>query len=527
MTAHPQRDRKWGIISSTKFWPGPCNNVQLLNGLMRNQAAHRYRVGSMMAGLAQKQNSPAQATTAHAKGIDSPTAARDARHPNLHPSLRGASRNAPAPPPLAHSGGSHDGPLSREAPRLTYDVPISAVGRSSQPVLQAKLAISAPSDDTEKEADRLADQVIRMPDSQGSGAHARREARPEFLARQARTEGVPVQMKAAAQRSAREAAVPPAVSEVLRSSGQPLDRSTRAFMEPRFGHDFSSVRVHKDSRASRSAQAINAQAYTVGNDVVFNHGHYAPETNTGRHLLAHELSHVLQQKSSPIIQRKSVAGDALEGMLALLILYASDDVESEILKGILASQRPLNLQGTDKQQEAQLRAHVDARKGIVDFAEKNTFAYAAKDYKYNSDFWDDSTDGPEKPTKPGVSLRDADADLHVHPEEYALGCKQAAVITVRAGSNYSQIVKDENVSDHDWIPGDWGYIENPKVKSGHPGQEGQNLIYLGRGQFWGAIDGKTTRTMKEWLAQVYSWDGVANLLSWRKRPILGVSKTKP
>lgn len=236
---------------------------------------------------------------------------------------------------------------------------------------------------------------------------------------------------------------------------------------------------------------------------------------------------LLQQTSSPVIQRKSEVGAVLEGMLALLILYASDDLESEILKGILASRRPLNLQGTDKEQEAQLRAHVDARKGVVDFAGKNRFQYATKDYKYNPDFWDDDSDAPERAVKSGVDPKAALADLHVHPEEYALGCKQAAVLTMRAGSNSSLIVKDENVSDRDWIPGDWGYIKNPKVKPDHAGQEGQNLIYLGGGQFWGAIDGKTTRTMKEWLAQVYSWDGVAELQTWRKRPILGVAKTKP
>ena len=212
-------------------------------------------------------------------------------------------------------------------------------------------------------------------------------------------------------------------------------------------------------------------------------------------------------------------------MLALLILYASDDLESEILKGILASSRPLSVQGTDREQKAQLRAHIDARKGIVDFASKNRFSYATKDYKFNSDFWDDESDGPERAPKTGVSLKDADADLHVHPEEYALGCKQAAVITMRAGSGYSQLVTDENVNDQDWIPGDRGYIKNPKVKPNHPGEEGQNLIYLGRGQFWGAIDGKTTRTMKEWLAQVNSW-GVAQLQSWRERPILGAPKKK-
>jgi hypothetical protein len=90
--------------------------------------------------------------------------------------------------------------------------------------------------------------------------------------------------------------VPSIVHEVLRSSGQPLDTATRAFMEPRFGHDFSRVRVHTDSRAAESARAVNALAYTVGRDVVFRTGQYAPGTSKGQSLLAHELTHVVQQQ---------------------------------------------------------------------------------------------------------------------------------------------------------------------------------------------------------------------------------------
>ncbi len=88
---------------------------------------------------------------------------------------------------------------------------------------------------------------------------------------------------------------PPIVHEVLRSPGQPLDLHTRAFMEPRFGHDFSHIRVHTDGRASESARAVNALAYTVGRDVVFGAGQYAPGTSAGQHLLAHELTHAVQQ----------------------------------------------------------------------------------------------------------------------------------------------------------------------------------------------------------------------------------------
>jgi hypothetical protein len=92
-----------------------------------------------------------------------------------------------------------------------------------------------------------------------------------------------------------EESVPPIVHEVLRSPGQPLDAATRAFFEPRFGYDFSQVRVHTDAKAAESARAINALAYTVGRDVVFGAGQYAPGMSGGRKLLAHELTHVVQQ----------------------------------------------------------------------------------------------------------------------------------------------------------------------------------------------------------------------------------------
>ena len=89
--------------------------------------------------------------------------------------------------------------------------------------------------------------------------------------------------------------VPPTAQEVLRSPGQPLDSATRAFMEPRFGHDFSQVRVHTGTKAAESARAVNARAYTVGNHVVFGVDQHSPGTMPWRWLLAHELAHVVQQ----------------------------------------------------------------------------------------------------------------------------------------------------------------------------------------------------------------------------------------
>lgn len=89
--------------------------------------------------------------------------------------------------------------------------------------------------------------------------------------------------------------VPPIVHEVLHSPGQSLDASTRAFMEPRFGYDFSRVRVHTDAQAAESAQAVDARAYTIGNDIVFGAAQSMFHSTEGRLLLAHELTHVAQQ----------------------------------------------------------------------------------------------------------------------------------------------------------------------------------------------------------------------------------------
>lgn len=94
-------------------------------------------------------------------------------------------------------------------------------------------------------------------------------------------------------------AAPAIVHDVLRSPGQPLDAHTRAFFEPRFGHDFSRVRVHIGAQAAESARAIEALAYAAHNHIVFAAGHYSPETPAGRRLLAHELTHAIQQESVP------------------------------------------------------------------------------------------------------------------------------------------------------------------------------------------------------------------------------------
>jgi hypothetical protein len=106
--------------------------------------------------------------------------------------------------------------------------------------------------------------------------------------------------------------VPPLVQETLSSPGQPLDAGTRAFMERRLGHDFSKVRIHSDEKAAASAQAVNALAYTVGRDVVFGAKHYTTSTLPGMRLLAHELTHVVQQDRGKSVPTAAFADARLE-----------------------------------------------------------------------------------------------------------------------------------------------------------------------------------------------------------------------
>jgi hypothetical protein len=107
--------------------------------------------------------------------------------------------------------------------------------------------------------------------------------------------------------------VPPVVYETLRSPAQPLDAATRSFFEPRFGHDFARVRVHTDAKAAESSRAVNALAYTVGRDVVFSAGRFTPGTAAGRRLLAHELTHVVQQSGAGERTHSLALGPAADG----------------------------------------------------------------------------------------------------------------------------------------------------------------------------------------------------------------------
>jgi hypothetical protein len=184
--------------------------------------------------------------------------------------------------------------------------PLASVARSV--IVGPKLAIHPSGNALEQEADRVSEQVLSQPDQ--CTAPGRVSEAPTGVQRecscggtcaacQGHDEEEHLQMKAVPSSGLGQAAVaPPIVHQVLDSPGQPLDAATRAFMEPRFGHDLSSVRVHTDSQAAGSAKQIHAQAYTVGQDVVFADNKFSPTTPEGRRLLAHELVHTIQQSGN-------------------------------------------------------------------------------------------------------------------------------------------------------------------------------------------------------------------------------------
>ncbi len=199
----------------------------------------------------------------------SPSSANNVEAEGFHPGY------GPLAPPIGHDFAQ----TSLFAPRF---------GR-----IQRKLTINKPGDEYEQQADRMAEQVTRTAEPQIQRACACGGSCAKWSGDEEPGPASTIQRYASGTGERSEA--PPIVSEVLGSAGRPLDRSTSSYMESRFGYDFSKVRVHTDSRAAASAEAIDSRAYTVGTNVVFAKGQFNPASSDGRRLLAHELTHVVQQ----------------------------------------------------------------------------------------------------------------------------------------------------------------------------------------------------------------------------------------
>ena len=191
--------------------------------------------------------------------------------------------------------------------------------------LQKKLSIGASNDPLELEADRVADQVLSAP------VHS------------AVSSVTPSIQRFTGQSTGIEGAATPSVDHVLASSGKPLDATLQQDMGQRFGHDFSRVRVHTGTAAEQSARDVNAHAYTVGHNIAFGVGRFAPGTYEGRRLLAHELTHVVQQSANQgvgLIQRAEVDDRSCAG-LPDIAPDIDTKVNSEISAAKSAASTPL------------------------------------------------------------------------------------------------------------------------------------------------------------------------------------------
>ena len=196
--------------------------------------------------------------------------------------------------------------------------------------VQPRLRIGQPNDKFEQEADRVVEQVMRMPEPQSQvfssvdnpplgSNHSNSGAIQRTCASYAEDEEL-VQAKTNGDIMPEVTPVIGAGIQSLQGSGQPLSESDRSFFEPRIGADFSNVRVHRDSKAASLARSINARAFTHGHEVVFGTGEYSPNTRSGKKLLAHELTHVVQQKGSDLPQ----AATSLRNNLKLKAPIESD-----------------------------------------------------------------------------------------------------------------------------------------------------------------------------------------------------------
>jgi hypothetical protein len=192
-----------------------------------------------------------------------------------------------------------------DAPAMAQE---EAIKRSG---IQPALNISTPGDPSEVEADRIADEVMRMPEGPDMGTPVQEFAERGTVNRACAS--------CAAHRAAGDElptadGISSVVARGTSGGGQRLDAGTRAFMESRFRRDFSHVRLHTGGGAADSARSINALAYTVGSDIVFGAGRHSPDRAAGRRILAHELAHTVQQGSPlPPVRRQEDAATPMAG----------------------------------------------------------------------------------------------------------------------------------------------------------------------------------------------------------------------
>jgi hypothetical protein len=199
--------------------------------------------------------------------------------------------------------------LSPSSPRYAASKGFNAIPlfSNSSHYLQTKLSVNQPGDKFEQEADAMAERVLKMDTRSVASPQTINTIPPAVQRKCSHCEDE--EKKKQLQRKESNADHPQVNDRMtgyldgLHNSGAPFPQQARNYFEPRFGYDFSKVRIHTDTAAAQSARSINALAYTTSNNIVFNSGQYDPRTNAGKKLLGHELTHVIQQRQGKTIQR--------------------------------------------------------------------------------------------------------------------------------------------------------------------------------------------------------------------------------
>lgn len=239
--------------------------------------------------------------------------------------------------------------------------------------VQAKLNVNQPGDSFEREADRVADQVMQAPVSSWAGGTGSGWAGPGGTGvvplEERRWDKPPLMRKEGGPAPAVDNATQAALSGSM-SGGTPLSGDVRGFMEPRFGADFGKVRVHDDKKAASLSNRLGARAFTYGNHVFFGEGQYKPGSGDGKHLLAHELTHTMQQggavRRSPLVTTSTSAPAIQRWGVSDALGYFADHanhIPGFRLLTIVLGFNPINMHSVDRSASNILRALVEVVPG--------------------------------------------------------------------------------------------------------------------------------------------------------------------
>jgi outer membrane protein OmpA-like peptidoglycan-associated protein len=291
-----------------------CDDCAKNKGSLQRKASNNIESSAAPSIVHEVLRSTGHPLDAATRAFMEPRFGHDFSHVRVHTDAKAAA-SARGVNALAYTVGQDivlgDGANSSnpgEQPKLlAHELAHVVQQRVGHTMLQGRMMVGEAENLFEREADQMADRVLRTPVSGPNQPPSFTSTNSLSAASKQTGSRAGMQREAHRNDGGSQVGAPQLVDQALSSPGQPLDSETGEFMESRFGSTFQHVRVHTDARAAEAARSVNARAFTLGRDIVFDANEFAPRTESGRLLLAHELTHVLQQGNTsvgPVIQRK-------------------------------------------------------------------------------------------------------------------------------------------------------------------------------------------------------------------------------